>query len=232
MGVAVAQQVVHNVVSHNHVVGSLVVVSGGKAAAQCNVQVVERNHRPRNAANPGVAAGVPVENHAAGAVQSHTHLAALRARVPNRFVVFDAQNLALLKPQVLLGREDHARHPPHRKHVGAVAHELGAHIVVGAVHQRNDHDDRGHAHHTPISVSRVRSLLLQRDCSASLKASESCMVLLSLREQPAPYPAARRVRDRDSAFWGTKQGPFLVPPSVRKLRHDNMDGPTLCLAFF
>ena len=61
--IAVAQQVVDNVVSNNGVVGGVFVVGWGKAAAQRDVDVVERKHGPRVAAHAGIVAGVAVGHH-------------------------------------------------------------------------------------------------------------------------------------------------------------------------
>jgi hypothetical protein len=48
--------------------------------------------------------------------------------------------------EVLLRRENDARHLADLKHVRAVAQQLGAHVAVGTVYQRDDHDDGSHAH--------------------------------------------------------------------------------------
>ncbi len=66
MRVAVAQQVVHDVVAHDDVVGGVVFVGGGKAAAQGDVDVVQREHGPGIAAHVGVVAGVAVVDDVGG----------------------------------------------------------------------------------------------------------------------------------------------------------------------
>ncbi len=111
-------------------------------------------------------------------VQQRAHFAAFRAVVAHRPVVLDAQDLALLVAKVVVGGEDHARHARYGKHVGAIAGELGGHVAVGAVHQRDDHDHRGHAHHHPDQrqngAQLVRPQRLQREFEGLL----SGMVLL------------------------------------------------------
>jgi len=48
--------------------------------------------------------------------------------------------------EVLFGGEDHARHAAHGKDIRAIGDDLGGDIGICAVDQRDDHDDRGHAH--------------------------------------------------------------------------------------
>ena len=146
-GVALAQQVIHNVVAHNHVVGGFFIVGRGEPAAEVDVEVVERDHGPGDAADAGVGAGVSVVDDGALAVEAGADFGALGAAVADGFVVFHAEDLALLVAEVVFGREDDAGHLSDGEDVGAVADELGADVGVGAVDQRDDHDDRGHAHH-------------------------------------------------------------------------------------
>ena len=145
--IAVAKQVVHNVVSHNHVVRAVFFVGGGKAATNHHIGIVQRNHGPRHAAHVGVGGRVPVVDHARCALEQRPNLAAFVAAVSHRLVIFETQDLALLITEVVLGVEDHAGHPRHGKHIRAMVCELGRHIPVGPVHQGNHHDHRCHPHH-------------------------------------------------------------------------------------
>ena len=53
-GVAVAQKIVNDVVTHNDIVRGLLVVDGGKSPAQDNIDVIERDHRPGKASHVGI----------------------------------------------------------------------------------------------------------------------------------------------------------------------------------
>jgi hypothetical protein len=147
--VSIAQQVVHNVVTHNDVVGAYVVVGGRKSASYHNVEVVEQSTMVQvNATHIGISAGMAIEGDFSGAANGRAHLGTFGALVPHRLVVFVLQDLALLILEVLLGGETAAcGETPHAEHISAVADELGGYVVVGSVNQSDDHDDRCHAHH-------------------------------------------------------------------------------------
>ena len=80
-GVAVAEQVVDDVVAYDDVLGGVVLVAGREAAADGDVDVVEREHRPGVAAHAGVVAGVPVGYDVGGFAQQRADFAAFGASI-------------------------------------------------------------------------------------------------------------------------------------------------------
>ena len=98
----------------------VVLIGRREAAAQGDVDVVQRHHCPGIAAHLGVVAGVSVRHNICGLVQQRTYFAALGTTFTHRFVVVEVQQLTLLKPEILLRAHDHAGHPRHREHVGPI----------------------------------------------------------------------------------------------------------------
>src|ERR1017187_4843781 len=74
---------------------------------------------------------------------------------------------------------------------------------------------------TPMSVRMLRSLLLHRDCRASLKASVNCMVWLSW---PWP-PSVRRAVEVDFLSPGASLGSWPVPQVYAISRGSNSRMP-------
>ena len=144
--VAVAHQVVHNVVAHHRVVRRVVNVGFGQRTAVVDVQVVQGKHRRRIAADLRIGAGVAVVHHVGAAVQQRAHFLAVGAALQDRLVVLIADNLALLKLEVIVRAHDDRRHPRDRENIRPVAGKFGAEVVVGGVGQGDDHNHRGNAH--------------------------------------------------------------------------------------
>ncbi len=148
MRIAVAHQVVDDVVAHDHILGGVLFVGRRKAAAEGNVDVVQRHHASRcsRARRCCCWSGRCRPRWWTWTASAPTSLQSVAA-ILDGLVVLDADDLALLIFEVLFGGKNHAGHAGHREDVRAVAGELGGDVSLGALHQGEHHDDRGHAHH-------------------------------------------------------------------------------------
>jgi len=120
-GISLAQNFVHDVIAHDRFVCAVLLVGGRKPAPHRDIDVVQRQHRPRVPAHIGIVAGVAVVEDVCRLVQRRAHIAALGTVVAHRLVVLDAHDLAPLETEIVLSAEDHARLPRYLENVSAVA---------------------------------------------------------------------------------------------------------------
>ena len=171
----------------------MLLIAGGKAAAQRDLGAVQVKHGPGNAAYGGSRGGLAVVADACRGGHHGSHFAAPEAVVLDSVVIFHADELALLGPHVLLRTEDDRGGPRNGEHVCAARGELAGHIAVGAIDHGDDHDDRRHAHdyaqESEDSAHLVAPQRLQREFNGLGKQHDRAV--LQLKVATGGWPAGK-----------------------------------------